>query len=133
MRHPFLTGAVGYPLIELCWRRRTHPSMALAGGLSMQLIALVHRTQKDRPLWQQALLGGLMITGVEYIFGKTFNRRYRIWDYRTTPMNLQGQICVPYTLAWCMLSALVCGAMRITARGQECRQCSGWRGRRHRD
>lgn len=113
MSHPFLIGAAGYPLIELCWRRRTHPAMALAGGVCMQLLSLVHRTQKGRPLWQNALLGGLMITGVEYAIGRTFNRRYQIWDYRRTPGNVQGQICVPYTLAWCALSAAVCAAMRI--------------------
>ena len=129
---PFWIGAAGYPLIELCWRRRTHPAMALAGGVSMQLLHGLHRHGKGRPLWQQALLGGLLITGVEYAAGQVFNRRFRIWDYRRTPMNLHGQICVPYTLAWCMLSAAVLGVMRLTARGRECRQCSGWPVRRHR-
>lgn len=110
MSHPFLIGAAGYPLMELCWRRRTHPAMALAGGVSMKLLSLL---KKDRPLWQNALLGGLMITGVEYAIGQLCNRRYQIWDYRRTPMNVQGQICVPYTLAWCALSAAACAAMRF--------------------
>ena len=113
MFHPFWTGAIGYPLIELCWRRRTHPAMALAGGMALKGLHLLHRTQKGRPLWQHALLGGLMITGVEYAFGRMFNRRYQIWDYRRTPLNVKGQICVPYTLAWCGLSAAACGLMRL--------------------
>ena len=112
LSHPFLIGAAGYPLIELCWRRRTHPAMALAGGVSMKLLSILHRTQKGRPLWQNALLGGLMITGVEYAIGRRLNRRYQIWDYRRTPLNVQGQICLPYTLAWCGLSAAACAAMR---------------------
>ena len=62
----------------------------------MKLLWSLHRTGKDRPVWQQALLGGLMITGIEYAVGKVFNRHYQVWDYRRTPMNLQGQICVPY-------------------------------------
>ena len=33
----FLIGAVGYPLLELAWRGHTHPSMALAGGMSAML------------------------------------------------------------------------------------------------
>ena len=109
---PFWIGAAGYPLIELCWRGRTHPAMALAGGVSMKLLCWIHCKHKGRPLWQRALLGGLMITGVEYAVGQVFNRRYRIWDYRRTPLNWQGQICVPYSLAWCVLSAAVCAVMQ---------------------
>ena len=61
----------------------------------------------------EALLGGLMITGVEYAFGLIFNRRHQIWDYRRMPANLRGQICLPFTLAWCGLSALALGSMRV--------------------
>ena len=65
----FLAGAAAYPMLELAWRGRTHPAMALAGGVSLAVLRGVSRMQKGRPLWQQALLGGLMITGVEYAFG----------------------------------------------------------------
>ena len=71
----FLAGAAAYPMVELAWRGRTHPAMALAGGVSLAVLRGVSRMQKGRPLWQQALLGGLMITGVEYAFGLIFNRR----------------------------------------------------------
>ncbi|MDD5898380.1 MAG: hypothetical protein PUD63_07820 [Clostridia bacterium] len=101
----FFLGALGYPLIELVWRGRTHPTMALAGGLSAVLLRRLSKA--DRPIWRQALLGGLMITGIEYAFGRIWNRRYRIWDYRRTPANLRGQICLPFSLAWCGLSAAV--------------------------
>lgn len=106
----FLFGAVGYPLIELGWRGRTHPAMSLAGGLSTA--ALGRMAKKDRPLWRQSLMGGLMITGIEYGLGRVFNRRYQIWDYRKTPLNVNGQICLPFTLAWCGLSAAALGVMR---------------------
>ena len=127
MKHPFLTGAAVYPLIEMAWRGRTHPAMALAGGLAMQGLCIIQRTQTGRPLWQRALLGGLMITGIEYAIGRTMNRRYQIWDYRRTPLNLHGQICLPYSLAWCVLSAAGCC---LTARGRGCRRYTGWRGHR---
>ena len=100
----FLAGAAAYPMVELAWRGRTHPAMALAGGVSLSML---------RGLWQQALLGGLMITGMEYAFGLAFNRRHQIWDYRRMPANLRGQICLPFTLAWCGLSALALGGMRM--------------------
>ena len=108
----FWIGAAGYPLIEMCWRGRTHPSMALAGGLALMGLKRLHRMGKGRPLWQLALLGGLGITGIEYGIGRVFNRHYRVWDYRRAPMNVQGQICLPYTLAWCALSAAVLAIMR---------------------
>ena len=109
----FLSGAAAYPLVELAWRGRTHPTMALAGGASLALLRGISRMQKGRPLWQQALLGGLLITGLEYAFGLALNRRHQIWDYRRMPVNLRGQICLPFTLAWCGLSALVLGGMRM--------------------
>ena len=109
----FLAGAAAYPMLELAWRGRTHPAMALAGGLSLSLLHTLSRTQKGRPLWQQALAGGMMITGVEYALGLAFNRRHQIWDYRRMPANLRGQICLPFTLAWCGLSALALGSMRM--------------------
>lgn len=118
MKHPFLTGAVAYPLLEIAWRRRTHPAMALAGGTAMQMLCVLARMQKGRPLWRSALWGGLMITGMEYLFGVTFNRRYHIWDYRRTPFNYRGQICLPYTLGWCLLSAAV---LSVLQRGQSSR------------
>ena len=108
----FLIGAVLYPLIELGWRGRTHPSMALAGGIALAGLRSIAQTQTDRPLWQQALLGGLMITGIEYGIGRVFNRRYQVWDYRRSPLNVKGQICLPYTAAWCALSACALAAMR---------------------
>ena len=109
----FLLGAAGYPLLEIAFRGRTHVTMSLAGGLSALWLRRVARVHQGRPLWQQALLGGLGITGIEYAFGKAFNRRFRIWNYRRTPLNIQGQICLPFTLVWCGLSAAVLGAMRM--------------------
>ena len=109
----FLVGAVGYPLIELAWRRRTHPTIALAGGLAAVALRGIARTYAGRPLWQQALLGGLMITGIEYGIGQLFNRRYQIWDYRKMPANLHGQICLPFTAAWCLMSAGLLWVMRL--------------------
>ena len=112
MPYAFLTGSLLYPMIEIGWRGRTHPAMALAGGVSLSMLHALERMQKNRPLWRQALLGGLCITGVEYAFGLLFNRKYQIWDYRRAPMNVRGQICAPYTLAWCGLSALALWGMR---------------------
>lgn len=100
----FLLGAAGYPMLELCWRGRTHVSMALAGGLSAELL---HRTSRvHAPLLAKALLCGAGITGIEAACGLLWNRRHQVWDYRRVPLNWRGQVCLPYTLLWCSLSAL---------------------------
>ena len=109
MLKTFLLGAAGYPALELLWRRRTHPSMALAGGMAMLLIRRVRRLTQPLPL--RALLCGAGITAIEYLIGRIWNRSHRIWDYRRQPLQLQGQICLPYSLLWCALSAGVLGVM----------------------
>ena len=114
MKHPFVWGALVYPALEVIWRGRTHPSMALAGGAAMK--ALCRISQKHRPLWQQALLGGAVITGIEYAVGRVFNRRHQVWDYRSMPLQLHGQICLPFSLAWCALSAGTICLFRLTQR-----------------
>ena len=105
----FALGAIGYPLLELATRRRTHYSMALAGGLSTLLIHRLRRTSMRR--LTQALCCGAGITAIEYACGRVWNRDYRVWDYRRVPLNWQGQICLPYTLLWCGLSAALLKAM----------------------
>ena len=109
MLKTFLTGAVGYPALELLWRGRTHASMALAGGLSMLLIRRVSRMRGG--LLPRAMLCGAGITAIEYLVGKKWNRTHRIWDYRRQPLNLRGQICLGYSLLWCGLSAAALAIM----------------------
>ena len=102
MLKTFLTGAVAYPALEMLWRGRTHASMALAGGAGMLLIRCVSRVKAG--LLPRSVLCGAGITVIEYAAGRLFNRTHRIWDYRRMPLNLQGQICLPYSLLWCALS-----------------------------
>lgn len=99
----FLIGAVGYPLLELAWRGRTHTSMALAGGLSTMLIHRIGKTRLSLPA--KALLCGVGITGIEAGCGFIWNRRHQVWDYRHMPLNWQGQVCLPFSLVWCGLAA----------------------------
>ena len=99
----FLIGAIGYPLLELAWRGRTHPSMALAGGLSTMLIHRMGKTTLSLPA--KSWLCGLGITAIEAGCGLVWNRKHQVWDYRSKPYNWHGQVCLPYSLMWCVLSA----------------------------
>lgn len=103
MKKSFLLGAAVYPLMEICYRGRTHPAMALAGGLSGAMLKRINRN--PGPILQKALLGAAGITLIEYGTGLIFNRRYQIWDYRGMRGNLSGQICPQFFLAWMGLAA----------------------------
>lgn len=114
MVREFAFGSVVYPVIELAYRKRTHPTMALAGGLGVCAIAAIYKSKKCRPIWRQALMGGISITMIELGIGMLFNKHYHIWDYRRSPMNVRGQICLPFTFAWCGLSYLALLGMRMS-------------------
>ncbi len=103
----FCIGAVGYCLIELLWRGYTHPSMGLAGGLSFCLIAVIQKNLKQLKIIYRCIVSGLGITLVELIFGGVFNLWLgrAVWDYSLMPFNFLGQICLTYTVLWCVLSA----------------------------
>ena len=92
----FSAGGLGYMGLELLWRGWTHGAMFFAGGTSFLLLGRL----KDQPPWIKALAGAGMITAVELATGLLLNRHYRIWDYRNTPYNFLGQICLPYSLLW---------------------------------
>lgn len=110
----FLFGAIGYPLLELAWRGRTHSSMALAGGLSTMLIHQISNTRLS--LLSKSLLCGAGITGIEAVCGLIWNRNHQVWDYRRMPLNWRGQVCLPFTLVWCGLSSVYLLAEKLLSR-----------------
>ena len=103
----FLIGEVGYCLIELLWRGRTHPSMALAGGLSFCLILVIQTRLKPLKFIYRCIASGLGITAIELAFGSIFNLwlKQSVWDYTAVPFNFLGQVCLLYTVLWSLLSA----------------------------
>lgn len=104
----FLIGAIGYTAIEMIWRGRTHPSMALAGGICFILFSLVAEGFTDMPLLVRALLAAFGVTLVELVFGLIFNIMLgmRVWDYSNMPLNFLGQICPLFSLFWVGIALL---------------------------
>lgn len=104
----FTIGALGYGLIEILWRGRTHWSMLCAGGISFLGLSKISEIFKKSNLFIKALIGSFFITGVEYIFGITFNviLKRNVWDYSKMPLNVGGQICALYSFFWFLLSFL---------------------------
>ena len=111
----FAIGAAGYPLLELLYRKRTHCSMALAGGICFSLIYRIHKSR--RSFLSRCLRGAAAITAVELATGLVVNKlmRLHVWDYSRARFNLLGQVCPRYTAIWFALTAAVaplCGVLR---------------------
>ena len=56
--------------------------------------------------WPMALWGGLTATAVEYVVHLLYDRLLgvRFWDYSRLPGNFQGRVCLPFSLAWGLLT-----------------------------
>lgn len=91
-----------YCTVEIIWRGRTHYSMFFAGGIIGLLFVALSIKTKKAPLFKKCLLGTMIITVVELIFGGIFNVKYNmnVWNYSSLPFNFMGQICLPYSILW---------------------------------
>ena len=112
----FLTGGSIYWGLEILWRGWSHISMFLAGGSCFLLLGRLDKKAARHHWLLRALLGAVMITGVELLIGMVINRDYQIWDYRDTPGNFHGQICLPYFLLWMILALGAMGLYRLLNR-----------------
>lgn len=102
-------GGLIYAMIELVFRGRTHWTMLIVGGLCFWLIGLVNEVMPWKAaFWKQCLLGSLIVTAVEFFSGCIINLGlgWNVWDYSNLPLNLLGQICLPFSLLWVLISAV---------------------------
>lgn len=103
----FSLGSLIYPLLELLWRGCSHYSMAIAGGLSLMLIDIIClRKLIKLPVIAKAILSSGIITFVELITGIIVNLVFKlnVWDYSNMPFNVLGQICLPFSIIWVLIS-----------------------------
>ena len=100
-------GGFLYCLIEIAFRGYTYWSMGVVGGLSFFICGLVNEHfSMDMPIVKQMAICSIAITMIEFITGCILNiwMGLDIWDYSNIPMNICGQICLPFSLAWFALS-----------------------------
>lgn len=100
-------GGCLYTLIEMLWRGYTHIAMFAVGGIAFFAVGMINEILPwDTPLSKQMLSGGLIITAIEFVSGCILNLwlKLGIWDYSELPFNLLGQVCLPFTLIWMLLS-----------------------------
>ena len=110
----FLIGGTVYSIIEIIWRNvfgdgsPTHWTMFILGGMSFLSIGWINEIlPRKTSLWVQCLIGTAIILILEFIFGCILNLwlKLDIWDYSHLPLNIMGQICLPFAFAWYALTA----------------------------
>ena len=112
----FYLGGTAYMGLELAYRGWTHGSMFLAGGTCFLLLGGLEEAEPRLPPVLRLPLGAIVITAVELAAGLLINRDYTVWDYRRTPLNYCGQICLPYFLLWIPLGGAAMGFYRLLER-----------------
>ena len=102
-------GGLIYILIELLWRGHTHISMFILGGVCFVAIGLINELFPwELGIVWQSMIGAVIVTVCEFITGLVVNvwLGLNVWYYSNMPFNVMGQICLPFSLAWVVLSAI---------------------------
>ena len=105
----FFIGGIIYYLIEIAWRGYSHWTMFLLGGLCFICLGCINEAIPwEMPLWKQVAIGTTIITGLEFVTGCIVNLwlGWNVWDYSNAPLNILGQICLPYMILWMPLAVI---------------------------
>ena len=95
-----LGGSIYY-LLEMGFRGFSHWSMFIVGGLALCFCTYQGEVMKwTEALWIQVIRSVIFVTSLEFITGIIVNKYLQIgvWDYSDQPLNLWGQICVPFMI-----------------------------------
>ena len=108
----FVIGGLGYGVIELLWRGRTHWTMLLTGGFCFIIIYLLSKIDRI-PMAYKCAMGAASITVVEFLVGCVVNRMlgWQVWDYSMLRFNIMGQVCLLFCIVWyfmCVPSLYLC-------------------------
>ena len=105
----FLVGGFVYYSIEIAYRGYSHWTMILLGGICFIALGNINNILSwSTPLIAQSLIGATIITILEYITGLIVNIKlgWNVWDYSDVPLNIQGQICLPFFIVWIFVAAI---------------------------
>ena len=110
-------GFLGY-LLEKLFAALTHAEHRVRKGFLLAPVCPVYGLAMcavlalgaDRigPLWELALLCSITATTAEYAVHLFCDAvlGVRFWDYSATKTDVNGRICLPFSLAWGVLGAL---------------------------
>lgn len=105
----FVIFGISYFTLEILYRGYSHWTMIFLGGIVSVLIGLINEITPNMRMWKQMFLGTILITVFEFILGYVLNIKLGlgIWDYSNIPFNIMGQICLPFSFLWFVLSYFV--------------------------
>lgn len=104
----FMFGGSCYYGLEILWDGSSHYAMFIVGGVCFFLVGIQNELFK----WSkvvQIIVGTIVVTVIEYIAGYILNIRMglKIWDYSNLPLNINGQVCLWFSLLWSFLISWV--------------------------
>lgn len=118
-------GGCIYYFLEITFRGFSHWSMFVLGGLVLVFCAFQGLAAEWREgLWIQVLRGVAVVASLEFATGIIVNKwlRLAVWDYSDQPLNLWGQICVPFLVLFSglvLLAILLGGTLLHRIYGEE--------------
>lgn len=104
----FWFGGSTYVALEVLWRGYSHWTMLLLAGVLFIIVGLLNEIWSwEFKFRYQVLISTGIATILELLTGLIVNiwLKWDIWDYSNVPFNFLGQICLPYTVLWTLLSA----------------------------
>lgn len=105
----FLIGGFLYYSIEILWRGFSHWSMFILGGLCFIYAGLQNEYETwDYPFYKQLGKVESFVLCAEFFTGCVVNilLKWDIWDYSSLPLNVLGQVCIPYAILWIPLCSI---------------------------
>lgn len=121
----WFVGGLIYIVIELAFRGYSHWTMFVLGGICFVILGLINQVIPwEMPLYQQMLLGDVIVTILEFLTGYLVNIRlgWGIWNYSHLPGNVMGQICPLFCVIWlpvCLAGILLDDWMRYRLFGED--------------
>lgn len=104
----FVVGFMTYITIGVLFRGYSFPLMGLCGGMAIVIPGKINnKLSWNTDILIQALIGSLLITLFELVIGELAFNTFIVpvmWDYSDVPLNFDGVICLPFSLAWAGLS-----------------------------
>ena len=118
-------GGCIYYGFEMMFRGFSHWTMFLLGGICFLFIYIQGKLLK----WSDALVIQLcrcmiFVTSMEFITGIIVNKwlSWNVWDYSRLPLNVFGQICLPFVIIFsglCLLGIILSGYTGYLIYGEE--------------
>ena len=103
----FWFGGSTYVTLEVLWRGYSHWTMLLLAGFVFIILGLLNEIWDwNDSLVKQVVVGTTIATVLEFITGCIVNLwlGWNVWDYTGIPGNILGQICLPFTILWAVIS-----------------------------